>query len=311
MHDGEVTTYMSKKLPAFQFYPKDWLSDFNLSMCSLGAQGLWLRLMCYMHQGEPYGHLRVNGRVIGRDKLPDLVGKSPSEVWPLWDELMEWNVPAQAEDGCYYSRRMVEDEEKRLAFAAHGKRGGNPDIKGKKGKPDGLTPGLSPPDNGSDKAESLSSSAFASSEKTNEEEEEKARLEFIALVNRHFPSWANSGEQYRDLLNHSDHLPWVVMVEALHETMAQGITRLSYCKAICGDWAERGFRTKEDVDAHRRRREAEREGDDSGRATTGGPGGTTGEAEGTGPGRGRKSPRPTKGVGRRTEDDGKLNSLSL
>jgi hypothetical protein len=30
-------------------------------MCSIGARGLWMEMMCIMHEGEPYGHLLVSG----------------------------------------------------------------------------------------------------------------------------------------------------------------------------------------------------------------------------------------------------------
>jgi hypothetical protein len=153
------------KRPSFQFYPGDWINDFNLSMCSLGAQGLWARLMCYMHQGEPYGHLRVNGRVITPLMVPHLVGKTSDEVTPLWNELMQWGVPEQTSDGCFYSKRMVADEEKRLEGARNGLRGGNPRLKKEQEQPPPLTHPLThEPDKGLTQGINSSSSSSSSSD---------------------------------------------------------------------------------------------------------------------------------------------------
>ena len=47
--------------PWLKFYPADWRADPRLRMCSLAARGLWIELMSYMHEGEPYGHLTIDG----------------------------------------------------------------------------------------------------------------------------------------------------------------------------------------------------------------------------------------------------------
>ena len=44
-------------LPWGKFFWKDWLTDPRLSICSLAAQGLWMRLLCIMSMSEPPGHL--------------------------------------------------------------------------------------------------------------------------------------------------------------------------------------------------------------------------------------------------------------
>ena len=52
------------KRPSFQFYPSDWLRDTALRSCSMGARGLWMDMICYMHEGNPYGYLKVGDKVI-------------------------------------------------------------------------------------------------------------------------------------------------------------------------------------------------------------------------------------------------------
>jgi len=116
------------KRPAFQFYPGDYLRDAGLRMCSLGARGLWSDMMCFMHQGEPYGHLTVKGRPIDLSSLSRMVGESPKVVSKLLDELEAADVFSRTESKVIYSRRMVKDEHLREVRAAAGKRGGNPAL---------------------------------------------------------------------------------------------------------------------------------------------------------------------------------------
>jgi hypothetical protein len=46
------------KRPSFQFYPADWRNNAKLRRCSYGERGLWLEVMCLMHDSDEYGVLR-------------------------------------------------------------------------------------------------------------------------------------------------------------------------------------------------------------------------------------------------------------
>lgn len=46
------------KRPAFQFYPADWRSNANLRRCTHAERGIWIELMCLLHDAEEYGVLR-------------------------------------------------------------------------------------------------------------------------------------------------------------------------------------------------------------------------------------------------------------
>lgn len=46
------------KLPAFQFYPNDWLSNVKLRRCSLSARGAWIDVLCILHDSDEYGLIR-------------------------------------------------------------------------------------------------------------------------------------------------------------------------------------------------------------------------------------------------------------
>lgn len=118
----------AKKRPAFQFYPGDWLRSTDLRSCSIGARGLWIDMICLMHEGNPYGHLKVNQKVILTDNLSRMVGESLSDVAAWVEELKSAGVVSVNGDGCMYSRRMVKDENIRNNRAIGGKKGGNPAL---------------------------------------------------------------------------------------------------------------------------------------------------------------------------------------
>lgn len=118
------------KRPAFQFYPGDWLQDAALRVVSVGARGLWMEMICLMHQGSDYGYLKVNHKVILPANLARMCGATLLEVEGWLVELSEAGVYSIDDAGCIFSRRMIRDEEIREARAAGGKKGGNPKLMG-------------------------------------------------------------------------------------------------------------------------------------------------------------------------------------
>jgi len=117
------------KRPSFQFYPSDWLRDTALRSCSIGARGLWIDMLCFMHEGYPYGHLKVKNKVILPANLSRMVGEALEVVEGWLDELLSAGVCEVDSDGAFFSKRMVKDENIRLARAAGGIKGGNPNLK--------------------------------------------------------------------------------------------------------------------------------------------------------------------------------------
>ncbi len=114
--------------PSFQFYPGDWQRDSGLRVCSLGARGLWIEMLCIMHQAEPYGYLKVNHMPILPNILARMVGATIEEVEGWLGELEAAGV-FDREENVIFSRRMVKDENLRKIRAAGGILGGNPALK--------------------------------------------------------------------------------------------------------------------------------------------------------------------------------------
>lgn len=116
------------KRPSFQFYPGDWLRDAALRACSVQARGLWMDMLCFMHEGSPYGYLKVNQKIIQADSLAAMVGLPLKETRQYLEELLQAGVYSVDETGTIYSRRMLKDEHKRSVRAEAGSKGGNPNL---------------------------------------------------------------------------------------------------------------------------------------------------------------------------------------
>lgn len=118
------------KLPAMQFYPGDWLKDPALRRCSHSAKGIWIDILCLMHESEERGVLATAGVAWSDDDVAQAVGGDRDTTLKGISELTLKGVLSRNEQGAMYCRRMVRDEHKRhLCFQA-GKRGGNPTLKG-------------------------------------------------------------------------------------------------------------------------------------------------------------------------------------
>jgi hypothetical protein len=124
MHEGTV------KRPSYQWYPGDWKRDTALQSCSWEARSLWRDLLDIMHDGDPYGHLSINGKALQTPQIADMVRLPLPRVRRYLQELIAAGVPSLTGEGVIFSRRMVKDEHIRNVRAAAGKRGGNPNLIG-------------------------------------------------------------------------------------------------------------------------------------------------------------------------------------
>jgi hypothetical protein len=86
-------------------------------------------MICFMHEGNPYGYLKVGEKVILPANLARMCGLTTEEVEGWLTELKEAGVYEVDEEGAIFSRRMIRDENLRAVRAAGGKLGGNPKLK--------------------------------------------------------------------------------------------------------------------------------------------------------------------------------------
>jgi hypothetical protein len=115
----------SKKLPAFQFYVGDWRKDIGVQGLDFEHRGVWLEVLCLMHESPERGRLVLPSG----DPLPDeAIARNLSITEAEWKQkrskLLAYGVASQDEDGVLYNRRMVRDEDIRNKRAEAGRKGG-------------------------------------------------------------------------------------------------------------------------------------------------------------------------------------------
>lgn len=120
-----------KKQPWMKWYPSDWRSESSLRMVSRSARSLWMDMLGLMHEAEPYGELRLNGRPLKTNGLASLLGDRVSDVSRWLLELEVAGVFARTDEGVIFSRRMVRDRANSLKKQENGLKGGNPVLKQK------------------------------------------------------------------------------------------------------------------------------------------------------------------------------------
>lgn len=121
--------------PWMKFYTSDWRNDPALKMCSMAARGLWIEMICLMHQATPYGHLLVNGQCPTDTQLAVLVGAPSDQIAALLGELDTAGIFSRTREGVIYSRKLSRMAKKAATARNNGRKGGNPSLGKGKGNP--------------------------------------------------------------------------------------------------------------------------------------------------------------------------------
>lgn len=114
--------------PWSKFYWSDYDADEGLRVCSLAAQGLWMRMLCLMARATPKGELRIGGEPCSVTDLSRAVGESEETVAALLDELRRRGVFSVTRTGVMFSRRMRKDAVISRKRAEAGRKGGNASL---------------------------------------------------------------------------------------------------------------------------------------------------------------------------------------
>lgn len=120
--------------PRSSFYWNDWLKDPRLAICSLAAQGLWMRLLCVAVNCEQFGYLAVNDHPIELKNLAKMAGCDAQETETLLHELSKNGVFSRDARDIIYSRRLLRDLRASNINRKNGKKGGNPSLRKTKEK---------------------------------------------------------------------------------------------------------------------------------------------------------------------------------
>jgi hypothetical protein len=117
------------KLPAFQFYPGDWRKDPGVQALDFHDRGVWLEIICLMHESEERGKLMLNGAPMPEEALARLLGLDKQNLTNVLTTLLTYGVASRCEkSGALMCRRMVRDENIRKIRTEAGKKGGNPAL---------------------------------------------------------------------------------------------------------------------------------------------------------------------------------------
>lgn len=111
------------KLPAMLFFVQDWLSDERLNCTSLAAQGLWMKMLCFMWKSSPRGYLQLADKPIPEEMLYRMCGVDSIEGAKLLSELRVAGVFSTTEAGVIYSRRLTRDQHIREVRSRAGSQG--------------------------------------------------------------------------------------------------------------------------------------------------------------------------------------------
>ncbi|MDE1871829.1 MAG: hypothetical protein KGI06_06350, partial [Candidatus Micrarchaeota archaeon] len=118
---------MGLKLPAFQFYPGDWRKDPAVQALSFEERGIWVELLCLMHESEQRGKLLLGGQPYPEDRLARALGIDILLMGKVISTLITLNVASRCpETGALICRRMVRMEEISSIRSKSGSKGGNP-----------------------------------------------------------------------------------------------------------------------------------------------------------------------------------------
>lgn len=113
----------ARRQPFLKFFTADWRSDPALRTCSLAARGLWIDMLCLMHEATNRGDLAVRDRTLDSRQLAALVGTSQQECEKLLEELRDAGVFSVRRNGVIYSRKMEKEALNSSKKADNGKLG--------------------------------------------------------------------------------------------------------------------------------------------------------------------------------------------
>lgn len=114
--------------PWMKFYTSDWRADPRLKMCSASARGVWIEMICLMHEATPYGHLLIHGQSPNEAQLASLTGIPSADLPDMIAELERMGVFSRTREGVIYSRKLVRMASTSAKARKNGKLGGNPTL---------------------------------------------------------------------------------------------------------------------------------------------------------------------------------------
>lgn len=82
--------------------------DLAWRTCSIAARGLWMEIVCAMHDADYYGHLAINGNPLSSSECAIAFGVPLGQFRRLLAELERKRVMQRTERGVLYSVHLVQ-----------------------------------------------------------------------------------------------------------------------------------------------------------------------------------------------------------
>lgn len=117
------------KKESFAFYPGDWMSDSRLRLCSAGARGLWIDILCLMYVSNERGYLLIEETILDDEMLQKTLGYDAKEFDNCFMELKRYGIIKKDEKNRYFCKRLVNAQKISEKRSVSGKLGGNPNLK--------------------------------------------------------------------------------------------------------------------------------------------------------------------------------------
>ncbi len=111
-----------------QFYPGDWRKDPGVQALDYESRGIWFEILLLMFESQERGRLLLNGQPMPIEALCRFLGLDNQKTTKTLTKLTEYGVVSKDENGVFYSRRMIRDEEIRAIRKNSGSMGGNPNL---------------------------------------------------------------------------------------------------------------------------------------------------------------------------------------
>lgn len=118
---------MKERMPWVKWSFDAWENDPALKLCSMGARGFWMSLLCIAAKTD--GYVLVAGKPPTPGQLAKITAQSPDDVAGWLAELEEAGVFSRDRKRTIYSRRMVNDAKIARRNQRNGKTGGNPNLR--------------------------------------------------------------------------------------------------------------------------------------------------------------------------------------
>jgi hypothetical protein len=99
------------KPPAFWFFTGDWMKDPALRACSPAARGVWMDMLCMMHESPHRGFLETSqGHPYSDEQIARMTGCDMALLSQIVTELFTTGVASKTDSGTIFNRRMKRDE---------------------------------------------------------------------------------------------------------------------------------------------------------------------------------------------------------